>query len=100
MVNYVILKWGSLKAYNFSDEFVENNKELVEEFANVWNSIYENHCDAWGGAKEVKKDKELRNNIIDVLEKLYNLGVMFQNGWDDEFYTNFKDIKEYLEEWR
>lgn len=34
--NFVILKWGSLKAYNFSDKFYNENKTICEEFVNVW----------------------------------------------------------------
>lgn len=96
MESYVILKWGSLKAYNFSDEFVEKNNKVVEEFKNVWNEIYENHCSATGGSKEVHKNNILKNEMLNVLEKLYNLGVSMENGWSDEYYNNFDEIKEYI----
>lgn len=96
MESYIILKWGSLKAYNFSDEFIENNKEVVEEFENIWNEIYKNHCSATGGSEEVHKNEILKNKMLNVLEKLYNLGVPMENGWSDEYYNNFDEIKEYI----
>ena len=100
MNNYVILKWGSLKAYNFTDKFVENNKEVLEDFVNVWDEIYANHCSATGGSKEVHKNNDLKNKMLNVLEKLYNLGVTFENGYTDEYYNNFNEIKEYILNYR
>lgn len=96
MNNYVILKWGSLKAYNFTDEFMKNNKEVIREFENVWNKIYENHCSAMGGSEEVQKNKELKQDIINVLYKLYDLGVVFENDWDDTYYNSFNEIENYI----
>ena len=100
MENYVILKWGSLKAYNFTDDFIEKNKEIIEEFENVWDRIYENHCSATGGGEEVQKNQQLKQDIINVLYKLYNLGVIFENGWDDTYYSNFNDIEKYIKNYR
>ena len=96
MENFVILKWGRLKAYNFSDKFYNKNKEIVEEFVNVWDEIYKNHCSATGGSEEVQKNKELKNKMLNVLEKLFNLGVPIENGWDDTYYNNFNEIKDYI----
>lgn len=96
MNNIIWLKWGSLKAYNFTDEFIEKNKEVVEEFVNVWDKIYENHCSAFGGSEEVHKNKDFKMEIISVLEKLFNLGVIFENGWDDTYYNNFNEIRKYI----
>lgn len=96
MNNYVILKWGSLKAYNFTDEFIQNNKEIVEEFSNVWDKIYENHCSATGGSEEVHKNNDLKMEMLNILEKLYNLEITFENGWSDEYYNSFDEIKDYI----
>ncbi len=96
MENYVLLKWGSLKGYNFNDEFAEKNKEVVEELPEVWDKIYENHCSATGGSEEVQKNNDLKNELLNVLEKLYNLGVPIQNNWDGTYYNNFDDIKDYI----
>jgi len=96
MNNYVILKWGSLKAYNFTDDFFKENEEIIKEFVNVWDRIYENHCSATGGSEEVKKSEQLRTDMLIVLEKLYDLGVIFENGWSDEYYNNFDEIKDYI----
>lgn len=96
MNNYVLLKWGSLKEYNFNDDFIEINKEIVEEFENVWNKIYEKHCSATGGSKEVQKNSALKNEMLNVLEKIYNLQVPIGNDWTGEYYNNFDDIKDYI----
>lgn len=100
MNNYVSLKWGSLKAYNFTDEFIEKNKKVVEEFANVWNKIYEHHCSATGGSEEVHKNNDLKDKILNVLEKIYKLGVSIDNDWTGEYYNNFDEIKDYILNYR
>lgn len=95
-MNYVLLKWGSLKGYNFEDDFIEKNKKVVEELADVWDKIYNNHCSAFGGSEEVQKSKELKLEIINVLQKLFDLGVPIQNNWDNTYYNNMEDIKNYI----
>ena len=99
MNNYVILKWGSLKAYNFNEDFVKEHKELVNEFEDIWNRIYENHCTAWGGSEEVQKDTTLKQDMLNVLYKVYELGVPFQNGFDDTYYNSFNEIENYIMEY-
>lgn len=96
MNNYVILKWGSLKAYNFTDEFIEHSKDIVEEFVNIWDEIYENSISAVGGSKELQQKEDLKHRLVIVLEKLFELGVVFQNGWSDTYYNNFEEIKDYI----
>jgi hypothetical protein len=96
MGNYVLLKWGSLKGYNFTDKFIKEHKEVVEELANVWDRIYERHCSATGGSDEVQKNNQLKLDMLNVIEKIYNLGVTIQNNWDNTIYDNFNDIKEYI----
>lgn len=99
MNNYVILKWGSLKAYNFNGEFMKEHKELVNDLENIWNRIYENHCTAIGGSEEVQKDITLKQDMLNVLYKVYELGVPFQNGFDDTYYNSFKEIENYIMEY-
>ena len=96
MNNIIWLKWGSLKAYNFTDEFIEKNKEIVEKFNNVWDKIYENHCSAFGGSEEVQNNNDLKIEIVNILRELYDLGVIFQNGWDDTYYNNFEEVEDYI----
>ena len=96
MNNYIILKWGSLKSYNFTEEFYNKNKEAVQELEKIWNEIYENSCCAMGGSKNLQSKKDLKLKLIDVLEPLYDLGVPFQNGWSDEYYNNFEEINDYI----
>lgn len=99
MNNYVILKWGSLKAYNFDDKFCENNKRIVKDFKNIWEEIYSTRISAIGGSEYLQSKKELKEKLVNVLEKLYELGVVFQNGFTDEYYNNFNEIKDYILEY-
>ena len=96
MENYVILKWGTLKAYHFNDEFIEKNKNIVESFCDIWDEIYSNCCMATGGSEYTQSHKELKVKLVNVLEKLYQLDVIFENGFTDELYNNFDDIKNYI----
>lgn len=97
MDNYIILKWGSLKAYNFSNEFVSKNTRLVKELENIWDEIYNTpRCSATTGSDYLHQNKELKAKLVDILEKFYDLGVVFENGFTDEYYNNFQDIKDYI----
>lgn len=96
MNNYIILKWGSLKAYNFTEEFVKENEEIVKEFNNIWDEIYSNCCSATSGSKNLQSKEELKQRLVNVLEKCFELGVVFQNGWSDEYYNNFNEIEDYI----
>ena len=96
MSNYIILKWGSLKAYNFTNEFVKENVEIVKEFYNIWDEIYNNCCSATSGSKNLQSKEELKQRLVNVLEKCFELGVIFQNGFTDEYYNNFNEIKDYI----
>lgn len=97
MDNYIILKWGSLKAYNFSNEFVSKNTRFVKEFENIWDEIYNTpRCSTMSGSEYLHQNKELKTKLVGILEKFYDLGVPFQNGFTDEYYNNFQDIKDYI----
>lgn len=96
MNNYIILKWGSLKAYNFTEEFVKENGEIVKEFNNIWDEIYSNCCSATSGSENLQSKEELKQRLVNVLEKCFELGVVFQNGFTDEYYNNFNEIKDYI----
>lgn len=97
MDSYIILKWGSLKTYNFSNEFVSKNTRLVKELENIWDEIYNtSRCGAVFGSEYLHQNKELKAKLVDILEKFYDLGVIFENGFTDEYYNNFQDIKDYI----
>ena len=96
MNNYVILKWGSLKAYNFEEDFFNKNKEVVEEFNKIWEEIYGTCCSATGGSKYLQSKNNLKLKLVSILEQLFDLGVQFENGFTDEYYNNFEEIKDYI----
>lgn len=96
MNNCVWLKWGSLKGYHFEDDFIEKNKEIVEEFVNIWDEIYENCCSATSGSEVLQSNNVLKTKLLYILERLFNLGVVFQNDWDDTYYNSFNDIRDYI----
>lgn len=96
MENFVILKWGSLKAYNFGTNFYNKHKKIVDELEKIWDEIYENNYGAIGGSDKLQNKQDLKIKLINTLEQIYNLGVPFQNGFTDEHYNNFKEIKDYI----
>lgn len=96
MNNYIILKWGGLKAYQFTEEFARENEEIVKELNNIWEEIYNNGCSATSGGKILQSKQDLKERFVNVLEKCFELGVVFQNGWSDEYYNNFNEIKKYI----
>ena len=96
MKNYIIIKSGILKAYEFDDKFIKENEKLFNEFCNIWDELYNNNCCVWGAYETHRDNEKLKNKICDILEKMYNLGVIIENGFTDEIYNNFKDIKNYI----
>lgn len=96
MNNYIILKWGSLKAYNFTEEFVKENEEIVKELNDIWDIIYSERLGAMSGSEYLQSKEELKQRLVNVLEKFFEFGVVFQNGFTDEYYNNFNEIKDYI----
>lgn len=96
MNSYIILKWGSLKAYEFTDDFIKENEEIVKEFNDIWNTIYSERISAIYGSEYLQSKEDLKIRLVNVLEKLFELGVVFQNGFTDEYYNNFNEIKDYI----
>lgn len=95
-MNYIIIKGGILKAYDFSEEFINKNQELFNQFVNVWDELYSGNCCVWGAADANKDNKNIKNKIVVILEKMFNLGIRIENGFTDEIYNNFEDIKDYI----
>lgn len=96
MNNYVILKWGSLKAYNFTDNFVEKHEDIIKEFVDIWDTIYNEKISAMSGSEYLQSNEELKIRLVNVLKKFFELGVVFQNGFTDEYYNTFKEIEDYI----
>ncbi len=96
MNNYVILKWGSLKSYYFTEDFFNKNKKVVEELNKIFDEIYENSCSAIGGSENLQSKYDLKLKFIGILKQLYDLGVPFSNGYTDEYYNSFDEIKDYI----
>ena len=36
-MNYIIIKSGILKAYEFSEDFINKNNDVFNQFVNIWN---------------------------------------------------------------
>ncbi len=96
MNNYIIIKGGILKAYNFNDDFMAKYTKEVEEFEKIWDEIYSFDCCVFGASERNKDNKELKNKIVNILEKMYNLDVIIENGFTDEKYNDFESIKDYI----
>lgn len=92
----IVLKSGILKSYYFSDEFVENNKELVIEFANIWDEFYNNDCCVFGASNTHKNNDDLKIKLCNILDKMFDLNIKIMNGWDDKTYKNKDDYRNYI----
>lgn len=92
----IVLKGGILKSYYFSDEFVENNKELVIEFANIWDEFYNNDFCVFGASNTHKDNYDLKIKLCNILDKMFDLNIKIMNGWDNKNYKNKEDYKDYI----
>lgn len=95
-MNYIALKWGSLKGYNFNDEFYNKYKNECDEFIGLWDEYFKNSCSCFGANKQNKNNKDLRIKISDSVCKLFNLGIQVENSWDDSLFSYENDIRNYL----
>ena len=95
-MNYIIIKGGILKAYEFSDEFIEKNKDLVEKFADLFDELYTGNCCVYGASETHKNNDDIKKRICDMLEIFYDMGIPIQNGFTDEYYNYFSEIKDYI----
>ena len=75
---------------------ISKNTLLVKEFENIWDEIYNTRCNTMSGSEYLHQNKELKVKLVGILEKFYDLGVPFQNGFTDEYYNNFQDINDYI----
>lgn len=69
MNNYIILKWGSLKAYNFTDDFIKENEEIVKELGDIWDTIYSEKIGAIYGFTD-----EYYNNFNEIKDYIMSYG--------------------------
>jgi len=95
-MNYIIIKSGILKAYDFSEEFINKNNDVFNQFVNIWDELYSGSCCVWGACEKNKDNNTIKQKIVDILEKMYNLGIQIENGFTDEVYNNFEDVKDYI----
>ncbi len=95
-MNYIIVKSGILKAYEFSEDFINKNNDVFNQFVNIWDELYNGYLCVWGAYENYKNNHELKQKIVDILEKMYNLGIQIENGFTDEVYNNFEDVKDYI----
>lgn len=96
---YIGLKWGTLKCWHFSKEFCNKNKDLVKEFDAFYDSLYENTCCAIGSSEYIKDKENLKHDLINYLNKFYDLGVEIYNDFDNEKYKTKNSYKKYILEY-
>ena len=92
----IVLKHRSLKSFWFTKEFWDENEKISEELLKVYDEIHKNYCSAMGAAEELQNNNDLKLKLIKTLKPFYDLGVKFQNGMTNKRYTSFKQIKDYI----
>lgn len=93
---YIRLKFGILKSYYFTDEFIENNKELIKELDDVWEDLYKKDICVFGAVETHKENKDIKERIFNIVEKFFNLNIEISNDFTEKTYTSIEQIKEYL----
>ena len=96
MIGSIWLKWGSIMGFDFSEEFVNKNKGLVKDFNNLFNELYEEKYIGITGKQTEPGNSDLKEKIVKILKKMYDLGVIISNDFDMKNYSNFEDIEDYI----
>lgn len=82
--DYILLKWGTLKGWNFTSE---KGKELFKEYASLGMTM---------GAMSQDDTDEQKKLICQMIDECSG---SIQNDWDGDFYTK-QQAKEYVMEYR
>ena len=95
-VGRIGLKGGIIKGYNFETFFIESNKKLVNDFADLFDEIYKNDCCVYGASETHKNNDILKNKICNMLDIMFDKNVDIYNDFDNKHYTNKKEYHKYI----
>jgi hypothetical protein len=84
--NYLTLKWGTLKSWNFSNS--EKGKELLKEYIEIGSSI------SAMAQRDTPRQKDIICELIDLCD-----GNTIYMDWDNEDVTK-EEAKKYVKEYQ
>lgn len=93
---YIRLKYGILKSYYFTDEFIKENEQLIKELDEVWEDLYKQDICVFGAVETHKENKDIKERIFNIVEKFFNLNIEITNDFTEETYKTIEDIRKYL----
>lgn len=92
----ITLKFKMIKGYNFSEEFIKNNEELIEELDNFFDELYKNSTCVIGASYKHENNLDIKQRLFNILEKFFYKNIRIKNGYDEKTYTNINVLKNYI----
>lgn len=96
MENYIGLKFGIIKNWNFNKEFYDKNKKEVEQLNKFYDNLYEQCHDVFTASEKTKRENDLKNKICDILDIFFDLGCEIYNCFENKAYKNKQSYRKYI----
>lgn len=96
MNNYVGLKFGNIKCWNFEKEFCDNNRKLIDELNEIDERMSKDCVDMFSKSNKNKDNVDIKIELVKVLEKLFDLNVEIYNAFDNKTYKTKKSFSNYI----
>lgn len=95
--SYILLKFGTLKGWHFSEEFCKNHKEQVEMINSFYDDeLYKNHSCVFTASEEIKHREDLKKKLCDILDIFFDLGCKIENNFDNKPYKTKDKYRRYI----
>ena len=94
--SYIGLKFGNIKCWNFDKEFSNDNKELIHNFNELYDRMFDGCCCMFQAEEKNKGNKSIKEELCEQLDKFFDLGVEIYNDFDNKKYKTKKSYRNYL----
>ena len=94
--NYIGLKFGMIKCWNFEETFYKDNKSLVDDFNNLYDEMYSGCASVLHASEKNKSNIDIKTRLCDLLDKFFDCGVQIFNDLDNKTYKTKKSYRKYL----
>ena len=93
--DYISLKFGLVKSWRLENTYQEH-KELVDEFNNLYEEMFNGCCSMSSASNKNKGNEELKLRLCDMLDNFFDLGITIDNDFDMKKYKSKKSYRKYI----
>ena len=90
------LKSGFVKKYVFTGEFYATNRQICDEFGQLYDTMHKNSSCHFDMADKHRDNIEAKETLCNMLDSLYGLGVKIWNGSTNNRYRSKGSHRKYV----